>query len=521
MSNTHVRTGPPSAGKGVESAQDWGALPRSGGRPVIEMLEGRVLSTVNHDVSDVLVHSGSESRRQASRIRARAFTVGRHIYLGSFGAGSGLAKQKLLTHELGHALNQPVGSGPSVGNVPRRAGPAEEQNARDGTAMTADRSGASTTGTIVGLDPLYAQVAADEVEALLGGSGGGRSPVRDAIDYLATLGMGDLVDTAVALNDRGTLERVAGGLRIGERTQVAGVLLTTIYVSAHTRATPSWGVLAASVVAALPTEERTDLLTEVLTSMGRGDEAASIAEGMEAYTESVEHRAAQPVDEVEADEPVQTMAGITPGPWNPGGQPIPFYIGNSAHAAIAAFYEASHAADLTFYNSVPISSIIAAAARVATLGASTATAAQRLLRPDIANVTRAHLYEIKPQRLLSQGITEAALYVAAFAAAGLPIALGPTAEPGTSGTIAAPGGWFVFRAPTPGVITYNYRQPRRRRVRVRVPHSAPEVQPVADEDFMKRMEEITGLTGIALIIYLIISEGSRLAFPPRNLVPVP
>lgn len=33
-------------------------------------------------------------------------------------------------------------------------------------------------------------------------------------------------------------------------------------------------------------------------------------------------------------------------------------------------------------------------------------------------------------------------------------------------------------------------------------------------------EEVTGLAGGALVLYLIISEGSRL-FPPRNLVPVP
>jgi len=48
----------------------------------------------------------------------------------------------------------------------------------------------------------------------------------------------------------------------------------------------------------------------------------------------------------------------------------------------------------------------------------------------------------------------------------------------------------------------------------------PKEVPVADEDFMRKMEKITGLTGTALIIYLIISEGSRL-FPPRNLVPIP
>ncbi|MCP4723101.1 MAG: hypothetical protein GY860_26920 [Desulfobacteraceae bacterium] len=39
-------------------------------------------------------------------------------------------------------------------------------------------------------------------------------------------------------------------------------------------------------------------------------------------------------------------------------------------------------------------------------------------------------------------------------------------------------------------------------------------------DDLEYWEKVTGLTGTALIIYLIISEGSR-AFPPRNLVPIP
>jgi hypothetical protein len=55
---------------------------------------------------------------------------------------------------------------------------------------------------------------------------------------------------------------------------------------------------------------------------------------------------------------------------------------------------------------------------------------------------------------------------------------------------------------------------------VPVPEKKPEKKPIVDESFMKKMEQLTGLTGAALIIYLIISEGSRL-FPPRNLVPVP
>lgn len=35
-----------------------------------------------------------------------------------------------------------------------------------------------------------------------------------------------------------------------------------------------------------------------------------------------------------------------------------------------------------------------------------------------------------------------------------------------------------------------------------------------------QVSTVTGLTGIGLTIYLIISEGSRL-FPPRNLIPIP
>jgi RHS repeat-associated protein len=51
---------------------------------------------------------------------------------------------------------------------------------------------------------------------------------------------------------------------------------------------------------------------------------------------------------------------------------------------------------------------------------------------------------------------------------------------------------------------------------------APSPVPVVQDNsgFMNRMSAITGLTGGALLTYVIISEGSRL-FPPRNLIPVP
>lgn len=44
--------------------------------------------------------------------------------------------------------------------------------------------------------------------------------------------------------------------------------------------------------------------------------------------------------------------------------------------------------------------------------------------------------------------------------------------------------------------------------------------PVDNSGFMKKMADLTGLTGKALLIYVIVSEGSRF-FPLRNLAPVP
>jgi hypothetical protein len=42
-----------------------------------------------------------------------------------------------------------------------------------------------------------------------------------------------------------------------------------------------------------------------------------------------------------------------------------------------------------------------------------------------------------------------------------------------------------------------------------------------DSGYWSRLEKATGLTGGALIAYLIVSEGSRFVFPPRNFAPIP
>jgi hypothetical protein len=75
-----------------------------------------------------------------------------------------------------------------------------------------------------------------------------------------------------------------------------------------------------------------------------------------------------------------------------------------------------------------------------------------------------------------------------------------------------------------GNLTRGLTRCERLRVPVPLPQPAPEEErrtsPEADRTFMERMAALTGLSGAALIAYLVISEGSRL-FPPRNLIPVP
>lgn len=58
-------------------------------------------------------------------------------------------------------------------------------------------------------------------------------------------------------------------------------------------------------------------------------------------------------------------------------------------------------------------------------------------------------------------------------------------------------------------------------VPVPVPVAALAPEPNWFERNLEHIKTATGLTGTALVIYLIVSEGSRILFPPRNLVPVP
>jgi len=128
-------------------------------------------------------------------------------------------------------------------------------------------------------------------------------------------------------------------------------------------------------------------------------------------------------------------------------------------------------------------------------------------RPDIANMSRRHLYEIKPAAAQAEASAKARVYLDIFQRAGIEMTLGSPVEPGTSGGLPAPAGVFLFESPEPGVITYQYR--RGRLIPVPVPQPEPakerrwrwELQPLTPQ---QRQVIVTTTVGGAMLIILMI-----------------
>lgn len=233
-----------------------------------------------------------------------------------------------------------------------------------------------------------------------------------------------------------------------------------------------------------------------------------------------------PEDAAEAAVVANAPGPVAKGPWQkPGEQPANMYVGNAVHDAIAQYYLAHHTLEAVFLNTRPISAILQELARMGTGPASNLAAKAKGdfgLRPDITNASLLELFEIKPAGALAQGQAEMSYYLSIFHGAGVPMKPGTPGSPGTQGVVPAPGGHVRFYAPVPGVILYRYQHGDF----VPVPQmQAQEQEQVQAQEshapgWWRHLEEVTGFTGVGLLIYLILSEGSRIVIPPRNAIPV-
>jgi RHS repeat-associated protein len=138
-----------------------------------------------------------------------------------------------------------------------------------------------------------------------------------------------------------------------------------------------------------------------------------------------------------------------PLPFNPGRQPTPLYLGNAAHQLIFNYY--ARVSGHRIYGDTSIRRIAQALGRQANV-------AFGLVRPDIYDVDTTGVYEVKSARNSNIGLAaqEARYYAYLLRQVGVNAILGSKTQAGTAGTIPAPGGYFSFVSPTPGVIAYQY-----------------------------------------------------------------
>ncbi|WP_298890063.1 DUF4157 domain-containing protein [uncultured Serinicoccus sp.] len=149
--------------------ETWQRLPRAGGRPLSVLLPE---TAARPDIGGIAVHSDPVGQDVAWRMSARAFTVGRHIYLGAHAPAPGTAAGvRLLRHEAEHASGAAPGSGPGS-HIPARASAQREAQAHAAEGAGVSRLPSTAAGpAVLGLDD--DDTWADSIMSVLEAIGGG------------------------------------------------------------------------------------------------------------------------------------------------------------------------------------------------------------------------------------------------------------------------------------------------------------------------------------------------------------
>jgi hypothetical protein len=417
-----------------------------------------------YDFSRVRIHSGGKAGEAARAINALAYTVGPHIVFGAGQYAPGSTEgNRLLAHELTHTVQQSGGT--------------HSFSIQRANVSVADSVHISPTSEHVARQPQNTE-ASDQVQSLAG-------QVEAALERKQEVaGVGDPAEAfgiLAGISDTHTLLQVLVEL---DHRQDIDILIAARASAPQNNPTLLAALYAVKVASNQSLQADDPFLTQATQEMGQVPEASrdsilrtviairygeqyvqATMDALPALLESVSAQVAVP------DTALQ-MAGanVNPLPWAPpGGQPIPFYIGNQAHIQIAAYYAAAHSGDVAFYNFTPMSTILNSWTQMGNTLTGTLSAANAILKPDIANLSRHHLYEIKPVTSQGLAVTEATMYMGLFTSVGIAMTLGPTGEPGTTGVVPAPGGVYIFSAPVPGAITYQYRRAQAVRVPVEEP----------------------------------------------------
>jgi hypothetical protein len=454
----------------------------SGGGPLphadmIQRLFGR------HDLSGVEAHVGGPAAVASRAIGAEAYATGHHV---AFASPPSL---HTAAHEAAHVVQQ-RGGVQLKGGV-GESGDAHEQHANavadaivqgKSAETLLDRYASSSGGSPAvqrkpddapsPQQPKGAHV--DRLIQLLAAPAAATAGHDDAYTLLSSLGIPELLATMEAVADRGYLPQFHARVMSWTNPFTAARLLSALYAVELVRMPPAavaTGQLKAAGLAldALPQDQQIQIVEYVLHHRGVGVRVTEVFEGALAMREGKDATRDPQAHGGDAAIAGPTTSGAPPapvesGPWAPPGeQPIPFYIGNEAHKGIAQNYRAAHPGEPIASNTTPMGTILETlrkmrASEGQTVDKGALSDGELDVAPDITNLKRLHLYEIKPLAAEAEAAAKAAMYVGLFAKAGVTVALGPTTEPGVEGGIPAPGGVYIFSSPQPGVICYQYRR---------------------------------------------------------------
>jgi hypothetical protein len=457
---------------------------------MIQQLFGR------HDISGIESHVGGSAATASQAIGAEAYATGHHV---AFASSPSL---HTAAHEAAHVVQQR--GGVQLKDGVGESGDACEQHADRVADLVAAGQSAETEldrapgngsgspgvqrkpGGTASLQQPGGTHADRLIQLLVVPPAAGRD---DAYTLLLSLSMPELLATMESVADCGYLPQLRARVSGWTNPFTTAGLRTALYAVELVRMPPSAIAIeqlkaAGMALDVLPRDEQIQVIEYVLHHRGAGVSVTEVFEGALAMREG---RSVTPGPHTQEDDAATdggATAGTTgappapvePGPWAPPGkQLIELYIGNEAHKGIADRYRAAHTTDSVFTNYAAISSIINALKLLGHEADASALSDGELgLMPDITNLTRMHLYEIKPVAAEVTGAAKAAACVSLLAKAGVVVALGPMTEPGVKGGIPAPDGVYMFWSPQPGVIIYQYRKGRLVPVPVGEPERARE-----------------------------------------------
>jgi hypothetical protein len=465
-----------------EAATQGGA---SGGGPLphvdmIQRLFGR------HDISGVEAYVGGPAAVASRAIGAEAYAIGHHVAFASPPSLHTAVADAVVQHRGGVQLKEGVGeSGDAHEQHANAVADAVVQGKSAETLLDryASSSGGGGSPAVQhkpddALSPPQPEGGhVDRLIKLLAGPSPATAGRDDAYMLLSSLSIPELLAVMESVADCRYLPQLHARVSSWTNPVTAARLLSALYAVELVRVPPTsiaTGQLKAAGMALdlLPHDQQIQIVEYVLHHRGAGvsvtevfEGALAMREGKDAARDPQAHGGdAATAGTTAAAGPGGAPAPVEPGPWAPPGeQPIPFYIGNEAHKGIALNYRAAHPGEPIASNTTPMRTVLE------TLRKMLAAEGQKVdkgalsdgeldVAPDITNLKRLHLYEIKPLAAETEAAAKAAMYVSLFAKAGVTVALGPTTEPGVEGGIPAPAGVYMFWSPQPGVIVYQYRK---------------------------------------------------------------